>query len=176
MIMQVYPCCSCNRRRSWRSRGCCSQMLVRNRETMQLEKERKKWRKLEKASREIGNKMKKKKKERKKKTGKKKNNFHWGQAVGCSVACLGSLTIWLIKFSKPQTNHSKTLIKCVKKIVYYFIKIKLFVYNSTPIFSFLPFPVILSSVLLSSYSFSTSTMCFYVPSIPGVESHLKIWN
>ena len=33
---------------------------------------------------------------------------------------------------------------------------------------------IISSVLLFSYSFSTSTMCFYVPSIPGVESHLKI--
>ena len=113
----------------------------------------------------------------KKKENRKKKQFSFGgQAVGCSVACLGSLTIWLIKFSKPQTNHSKTLIKCVKKIVYYFIKIKLFVYNSTPIFSFLPFPVILSSVLLSSYSFSTSTMCFYVPSIPGVESHLKIWN
>ena len=114
MIMQVYPCCSCNRRRSWRSGGCCSQMLVRNRETSW----RKKWRKLEKASREIANKKKKKKK-----TGKK-NNFHWGQAVGCSVACLGSLTIWLIKFSKPQTNHSKNLIKCVKEIVYYFYKNK----------------------------------------------------
>ena len=50
--------------------------------------------------------------------------MHWGQAVGCSVACLGSLTIWLIKFSKPQTNHSKNLIKCVKKIVYYFYKNK----------------------------------------------------
>ena len=84
----------------------------------QLEKERKKWRKLEKASREIANKMKKKRKQ------EKKNNFHWGQAVGCSVACLGSLTIWLIKFSKPQTNHSKNLIKCVKKIVYYFYKNK----------------------------------------------------
>ena len=47
-----------------------------------------------------------------------------GQAVGCSVACLGSLTIWLMKFSKPQTNHSKNLIKCVKKIVYYFYKNK----------------------------------------------------
>ena len=86
----------------------------------QLEKDMKKWRKLEKASREIANKIKKEKK----KTGKK--NFHWGQAcaVGCSVACLGSLTIWLRKFSKPQTNHSKNLIKCVKKIVYYFYKNK----------------------------------------------------
>ena len=169
MIMQVYPCCSCNRRRSWRSRGCCSQMLVKNRETSWRKKGRNE-RKLEKASREIANKMKKKKRKQEKK------NFHWGQAVGCSVACLGSLTIWLIKFSKPQTNHSKNLIKCVKKTVYYFYKNKLFVYNSTTIFWFLPFPIILISVLLSFYSFSTSTMCFYVPSIPGVESHLKIWN
>ena len=47
-----------------------------------------------------------------------------GQAVGCSVACLGSLTIWLMKFSKPQTNHSNNLIKCVKYIVYYFYQNK----------------------------------------------------
>ena len=135
----------------------------------------KKWRKLEQASKEKANKMKRKKEQRKrrkeqKKNRKKKKHFHWGQAVGWSVACLGSLTICLMKFSKPQTNHSKNLIFIT------FIKIKLFVYNSTTIFSFLPFPIILSSVLLSSYSFSTSTMCFYVPSIPGLESHLKIWN
>ena len=49
-----------------------------------------------------------------------------GQAVGCSVACLGSLTIWLMKFSKPQTNHSKNLIKCVNKLFITFIKIKSF--------------------------------------------------
>ena len=116
-MMQVYPCCSCNRRMSWRSGGCCNQMLVRNRETSWRKKGRNE-RKLEKASREIANKMKKKKRKQEKK------NFHWGQAVGCSVACLGSLTIWLIKFSKPQTNHSKNLIKCVKKTVYYFYKNK----------------------------------------------------
>ena len=117
MIMQVYPCCSCNRRRSWRSGGCCSQMLVRNRETSWRKKgtNEENWRRLQE--------KKQIKWKRKKKTGKK-NNFHWGQAVGCSVACLGSLTIWLIKFSKPQTNHSKNLIKCVKKIVYYFYKNK----------------------------------------------------
>ena len=83
MIMQAYPCCSCNRRSSWHSGGCCRQMLVsRTEKPVALEKEMKK----------IGE----------------------GQAVGCSVACLGSLTIWLMKFSKPQTNHSNNLIKCVK--------------------------------------------------------------
>ena len=166
MIMQAYPCCSRNRRTSWRSGGCCRQMLERNRETSW----RKKWRKLEQASREKANKMKKTRTKKEQKKQEKKKHFHCGQAVGCSVACLGSLTICLMKFSKPQTNHSKNLIFIT------FIKIKLFVYNSTTIFSFLPFPIILSSVLLSSYSFSTSTMCFYVPSIPGLESHLKIWN
>ena len=171
--MQAYPCCSCNGRRSWRSRGCCRQMLVRNRETSW----RKKWRNEENWSRlqrkkqiKWKEKKNKEKEEKNKKKPGKKKHFHWGQAVGWSVACLGSLTICLMKFSKPQTNHSKNLIFIT------FIKIKLFVYNSTTIFSFLPFPIILSSLLLSSYSFSTSTMCFYVPSIPGLESHLKIWN
>ena len=91
MIMQGYPCCSCNRRSSWRSGGCWRQMLVS-------------W-----TEKPVG--------ERNEENGE-------GQAVGCSVACLGSLTIWLIKFLKPQTNHSKNLIKCVKKIVYYFYKNK----------------------------------------------------
>ena len=76
----------------------------------QLEKEMKK---LEKASREIANKMKKKK--GKKKTGKKKQ---------FSLRPSSWLLSWLIKFSKPQTNHCKNLIKCVKKIVYYFYKNK----------------------------------------------------
>ena len=73
MMMQVYPCCSCNRRMSWRSGGCCNQMLVRNRETSWRKKGRNE-RKLEKASREIANK-KKKKKEKKKKENRKKKKF-----------------------------------------------------------------------------------------------------
>ena len=126
--MQAYPCCSCNKRRSWRSGGCCRQMLVSRTEKPVGERNEENWRRLQE-----------KKPTKWKEKGKKQQHFHWGQAVGYSVACLGSLTIWLMKFSKPQTNHSKNLIKCVKKLFITFIKIKLFVYNSTTIFSFLPF-------------------------------------
>ena len=92
MIMQAFPCCSCNRTGGVGGPGGVADKCLWAEQRNQLEKEMKK----------IGE----------------------GQAVGCSVACLGSLTIWLIKFSKPQTNHSKNLIKCVKKIVYYFYKNK----------------------------------------------------
>ena len=108
---------------------------------------------MEETSREKANKM--KKKEKKKKTGKK--HSHWGQAVSCSGACLGGLTIWLMKFSKPETNHSKNLIKIFKEIVYYFYENKvvcLQFYNHFFISSFSHN----SSLLLSSYSVSTSTM------------------
>ena len=118
----------------------------------------KKWRKLEKASREIAKKIKKKKKKRK----QEKKNFIEAKQLAAQlhvwVACPS-----LIKFSKPQTNHSKNLIKCVKKIVYYFYKNKVvclqfynhffissFSHNSFLCFTFLLLFLHLVSLFLTS--------------------------